>query len=299
MLNDLHASTRGWKRTLSRAALVSVASLGALASAGSANADQPTPGGDVSPTIIGGDPADQTYSFMVSLQEDRNGDPNTHSCGGSLVAEDWVLTAAHCVAEPGEGSDPYKVKDPDLFHVRVGTKDRTAGGTVAKVKAIEIAPGYEMPADGSEGKDIALLELDEAVPQQPVKRAAKGTPEGTEVRTIGWGYTSNDHSDPSQLPKGLRQIDSTVLDPTTKECKVDADGDDSWGFREGDICIDNPDETRGPCGGDSGSPLVSKVGDGWQLVGVDSRSLADNCGESPEIYTETSNFQDWIDKVTA
>ncbi|RFU36570.1 hypothetical protein DZF91_37425 [Actinomadura logoneensis] len=54
---------------------------------------------------------------------------------------------------------------------------------------------------------------------------------------------------------------------------------------------------RGPCGGDSGSPLLTRVGDHWQVEGVDSRGVSDICGGGPDIYTGTGSHYAWIRSV--
>lgn len=290
------ASPGRWRRVLTRVAVATVVSAGAMTSFGAAHAD--TASGDPTPTIIGGQPADQSYGFLVSLQEDRNGDPNTHDCSGALIHKDWVVTAAHCVTEAGTGSKPYTVKDPALFHVRVGSNDRTTGGSVAKLNKIVVNPDYHWFEDHSTGHDMALLHLARAVPEKTVAQASKITKPGTEVREVGWGYTSVDDSDPSQLPKKLRQLDTKTIPSTTKKCQADPKGDDSWGIRKGDICADNPDGIRGPCGGDSGSPLLSKVAGRWQIAGVDSRGVGDTCGTAPDVYTSVGYYHNWISSVT-
>ncbi|MFD8865280.1 S1 family peptidase [Streptomyces sp. NPDC059590] len=286
----------GGRRLATRAVLAAALSVGALAGAGAAQADEnpSTP----TPRIIGGHDATENYSFIVSLQKERNGDPDGHRCTGALIRKDWVVTAAHCVTEPGTGSDPYTVMDPALFHVRVGSNDRTTGGTVAKIKKIEVDPGYKWLDDRSEGYDVALLQLDTAVTNKPVALAPTSTKEGTAVRQLGWGYTSTaDVGDVSKLPVKLQELDTTVLNPAAEECRVDAGGDDAWGIREGDVCTDNPQDTYGPCNGDSGSPLLRKVNGRWQIVGVDSRGIGEVCGSTPDIYTDLHYHRSWLTSV--
>ncbi|GAA4934721.1 trypsin-like serine protease [Streptomonospora halophila] len=287
---------RGWTRALTGAALAAAVSLGALTQAGAAQADETAE--PPTPKIIGGQPADQPYPFVGSLQYERDGNPDHHGCGAALVDERWMVTAAHCVVTEGEGSDPYKLRDPDIFHVRLGSNDRTAGGTVVKLDDIVVHPDYVYYTDHEEGRDIALLKLDSPVDVEPVRLERRIPRPGTEVRQVGWGYTSNDDTDdPANLPEELQQLDTTLLSPSDRRCQVDENGDGSWGVRKGDVCTDNPDGVRGPCYGDSGSPLLRRVYGEWRVVGVNSRGVGAECGALPDVYTSIGAHDRWITRV--
>ncbi|MDA0564781.1 serine protease [Streptomonospora sp. S1-112] len=283
-------------RALGGAVLAALA-LGALAGAGSAHADEPEPSAGPTPMIIGGTPADQPYPFAASLQYERNGVPDSHRCTGALVEEEWVVTAAHCVTALSDSGEPFEVLDPGMFHLRLGSNDRTEGGHVVAVADIAVHPDYRYLADEGSGSDIALLRLAEEAPVEPIRLDRRMPRPGTEVRQIGWGYTSTDASDPSQLPESLRQLDTVTLPGSARECRVDEEGDAAWGIRPGDICTDNPDGVRGPCGGDSGSPLLTRVRGEWRVAGVDSRGVGSVCGTTPDIYTSVAAHDAWMDRV--
>ncbi|MBB4934566.1 secreted trypsin-like serine protease [Lipingzhangella halophila] len=277
------------------AALAAATALAALSGAGTAHADEPPDG--PTPLIVGGEPADQPYPFVGSLQREYDGNPYQHACGAALVDERWMVTAAHCVATNAEDSD-YELRDPDEFHVRLGSNDNTEGGTLLTLDKIKVHPGYVYYPDHDEGQDIALVKLDSAVDIEPAKLERRVPRAGTEVRQVGWGHTSNDEiSDPTNQPDQLQQLDTQLLSPTRSECQADENGDGSFGARYGDLCIDNPDDARGACYGDSGSPLLRKVDGTWRITGVASRTISLTCGESPTVYTSTGAYDRWIHRV--
>lgn len=231
----------------------------ALASASGAVA-APAPDSEISPFIVGGGNATQVYSFMVSLQSTAG----SHFCGGSLIKANWVVTAKHCV----QGRTPASTR------ARIGTTNRTSGGTVATASRIVLHPSA----------DLALVQLSTSVAQAPITLAATSGPVGTATRIIGWGQTC-----PSPggcgAPTILQQLDTSIV----------ADSRCGGINAASEICTNNTGGNKGACYGDSGGPEIKSVGGAWQLIGATSRSGGGSvCATNPSIYVDVPYFRSWI-----
>lgn len=250
-------------------ATMGVAATAALAVGGfgyAANAQEPDKNDDGSQAkIIGGDDADQEYSFMASMQGDGG-----HRCGASLIDTQWLIIAAHCVE--GENAADYEF--------RINTNTVSDGGEVVAAEEFVVHPDYTGGVD-----DIALVKLAAPAESAPITIASEASP-GTESRILGWGATNPDGSG---APENLQQLDTAVVE--SSECT---------GIGDKDLCTDNPNDDSGACYGDSGGPQIVDNGGEWVLIGATSRAGNGDptCATGPSIYTNVTAYTDWIAETT-
>merc|ERR1712004_956320 len=237
-----------------------------------------------SPYIIGGHDVSQpgAYPWQASLQ--ING--GKHNCGASLISQNWLLTAAHCVPQ-----------GPSYYTVVLGLhdKDSQLQGRPEKytVKTIIRHPEYQAQAMGFPN-DIALIELNEEVDLSneyvsTIKLADAGEDFfGNENCWItGWGQTKSHGS--NRIPNVLQEVNISIYKHKMCELRMAGIGD----FH---ICLGGTGES-GSCVGDSGGPLACKVGGTWTLAGATSWGLAGCPVKFPSVYSRVSHFRAWIDRT--
>ncbi|MFG3338561.1 S1 family peptidase [Glycomyces sp. NPDC048151] len=254
----------------------------AIAWAGvAANAEEPAdPKGDFEAQIIGGgDVVDGQYPWLVGLGSPGEGTPYERQfCGGSVIAEDVVLTAAHCVED---------VTDPEELVVFSGAIDLESEDVVeTSVAAVHVAEDYNDPIAMS--NDWALLKLDEALDVEPIALATE--PEEYDLlETAGWGDTGEG------FPTTAQWVEVPFVSDADCEAAYPDEVDAQTMLCAGDLENGGVDS----CQGDSGGPIMTPAGDEQVLVGIVSWGYG--CAEpnQPGVYGEVADFNDAIDEVIA
>ncbi|KAJ8374554.1 hypothetical protein SKAU_G00051340 [Synaphobranchus kaupii] len=228
--------------------------------------------------ITGGNEAiAHSRPYMASLQFKKT-DTFKHECGGFLVAEQWVMTAAHCVLQGGQG-----IRLVLGAHSLAESNDLKTHFTIAEVFR---HPDFSI---NTYDNDIALLKLDrvavlsDAVKTLEFQRDGGTNPQTDDVvSTAGWGAKNNLGSRPDKL----QEVDVAVMLRTL--CgRSDYYGK---GFTDNMMCASA--RRKDTCDGDSGGPLVFK----GVAVGITSNG-GKKCGTArkPGLYTIISRFTQWID----
>jgi len=233
--------------------------------------------------IVGGEEATPNqWPWIVALFVD-----DSWFCGGALINENWVMTAAHCV----EGALYFDII-AGAHNVRDSTEEHR--------KEITSFNGFthEDWNHNTLENDIALIELPEAItfddyikPSCMPSKGMTANP-GDLVSVIGWGKPSDSAGGISNV---LRMVhDMPVI--SNAECN------DVYGIvGDGIVCIDTTGG-KSSCNGDSGGPLIMKdgakmAGQKWTQVGVVSFGSSRGCEvEYPAGFTRTEFYLDWINK---
>ncbi|CAB3991891.1 MAM and LDL-receptor class A domain-containing 1-like isoform X1 [Paramuricea clavata] len=206
-------------------------------------------------------------------------------CGGSLVSNQYVITAAHCIDSTDWDSVTIRVGEHDL-----GVYDGHEQDISIARYGITVHPQYR--SDG-EDYDIAVVRLSRSVQfTQRIKPVCINSGidfTGQRCYISGWGRLSSGGSSPNVLQEAQVPI------VTPQECK------NSYGSSITDrmLCAGHSQGGTDTCQGDSGGPLVCEHSDGsWHLSGVTSWGRGCASAGYYGVYAHVANLYPWVKQVT-
>ncbi|MCP9962200.1 trypsin-like serine protease [Streptomyces somaliensis] len=243
--------------------------------------------------IIGGSPAAITEApWMVQLHyyDDKGttdeADDEGFFCGGSLVARNKVLTAAHCVYGLDWARNGAVVSGTSQMPTVTETGLDLHGGRIDEITRQWMSPTYDEATIS--GGDVAVLTLSLPVPHRTLQPTQSGDTasyqNGVSATVYGWGRTS------STSYEGSQTLKKAVI-----PMRSDASCSSYYGghFVAGQmVCAGNPASgedagTVSPCNGDSGGPLVVN----GRIAGVVSWGVRDCVASGAySVYAKTSTY---------
>jgi secreted trypsin-like serine protease len=264
--------------------------------------------------MIGGETTPWSeWPWQTALYRRLSNGRDVFTCGGSLIAPGWVLSAAHCFGEESS-SDPADWTV--VSHVgKLTVVGLPTGAETRKVKRLVVHQAYDK---NSQENDIALLELAQTLPETPIALQMDPDPAQESKRSVtvtGWGmtrwvvpkedaaghvvYVDGLTNEPVDMMKfvssDLRKADIPLVE--VDQC-AKAYGDEPQKIDGRNLCAGLPQGGKDACQGDSGGPMMAKPESGeWRQVGIVSWGKGCALAGFPGVYTRVSAFSDWIKTV--
>lgn len=239
---------------------------------------------ETSISIVNGDDAPECkWRWQVGIIRNEGEMP---FCGGTLIEDNWVLTAAHCVAYT---ESKYKITAGD-WKPRLSSTNR-------QVRDVEAFYWHPMFNQLSKNFDVALLKLASPVEINSCVGTACLPEEGSDVGeescwVTGWGVLQSGGRPPTVLQEG--QVDTLTLE----QCRNRG----YWGWQVKDEMLCSQGKTEDgsiidACQGDSGGPLVCERDGAWRVYGATSWGRGCARERYPGISVRVHVFLDWIQRT--
>ncbi|CAF3904940.1 unnamed protein product [Rotaria sp. Silwood1] len=253
---------------------------------------------DINARIINGENAlEGSWSMMVTLRDNTiqsDSDRPEHFCGGTILSESYILTAAHCFKDVPENSSL------EHFSVAAGILNQSQSNPIIRqIDKIIIHPFYRKGL-GYNRHDIAILHLTKPLDlgrnssitrtclpprSDSIEEMMQYPPNGTNLVAIGWGSLTAYGG--IIYPDTLQQLTIPLVHQADRSC-FQSISDPAVQFCAGL-------HKDGICSADSGGPIFQWIGDRWQQVGIASYVQGGCLFESGQaVFTRISYFNDWI-----
>jgi len=224
------------------------------------------------PFIVGGtDAASGANPWQCSLRR------SSHSCGASIISNQWLVTAGHCI----DGASPSSLT------IRCNTLTHASGGQDYAVARLVLHEQYD---SWNLDNDIGLVQISgtfalgstENINSIPLPAQGETFPDGAIVRVTGWGAIYEGGS----LPARLQTLDVPIVNQDT--CNQQYSGFNPVTAQM--FCAGVPEGGKDSCQGDSGGPVVYNS----KLIGAVSWGLGCARPNYPGVYTRVASFRNWI-----
>ena len=251
--------------------------------AGSENAQ------DTSPRIVGGkETRHGSAPYMARIRDAVN---KKHLCGATILDQEWILTAAHCIRY----KDERNVTSDDI-HIYLGDHDSSSDANERHLKKLTVAEIiiHDDYNDHDLSNDIAIIRISRPLMWftdyiRPICLPPEGLARhlfqsGNTGRVTGWGQLL----ERGAFPSSLNEVKLPFV--TKDNCQATTHSP----IPENVFCAGYYNTSKDACDGDSGGPYAMKYKGRWYQMGI--VSSGDGCAKDGKYayYTEIPRFLPWL-----